>query len=129
MDCLVHIWIDFSLSWIDLDFLSTDVMHGEGNLLAHLTIVGYKVTYQQVSSLKFAFTYLSVYEIYLIWKQLNIGTAQNLIRTMCIVMQSSLVEYNFRVMELFEDLRDGVRLCRAIQLLQHDSSILLVRFK
>lgn len=41
-------------------------------------------------------------------------------------MQSPLVEYNFRVVDLFEDLQDGVRLCRAIQLLQHDSSILLV---
>ncbi|XP_027184330.1 abnormal spindle-like microcephaly-associated protein homolog isoform X1 [Coffea eugenioides] len=67
------------------DFLSTDVMHGEGNLLAHLMIVGYKVTYQQ----------------------------------------SSLIEYSFRVKDLFEDLQDGIRLCRAIQLLQHDSSILL----
>lgn len=42
------------------------------------------------------------------------------------MMQSSLVEYNFRVTDIFEDLQDGVRLCRAIQLLQHDSSILLV---
>ncbi|KAL3519477.1 hypothetical protein ACH5RR_017626 [Cinchona calisaya] len=67
------------------DFLSTDVMHGEGNLLAHLVIVGYKVTY----------------------------------------LQSSLIEYDFRVMDLIEDLKDGVRLCRAIQLLKHDSSILL----
>lgn len=67
------------------DFLPSDMMHGEGNLLAHLMIVGYKMTYQQ----------------------------------------GSLVEYNFRVTDLFEDLQDGVRLCRAIQLLQHDSSILL----
>lgn len=34
-----------------LEFLPSDVMHGEGNLLAHLVIVGYKVTYQQVSML------------------------------------------------------------------------------
>lgn len=34
-----------------LEFLPSDVMHGEGNLLAHLVIVGYKVTYQQVSVL------------------------------------------------------------------------------
>ncbi|XP_065879839.1 uncharacterized protein [Euphorbia lathyris] len=66
------------------DFLSSENMLGEGNLLAHLVIVGYKVSYQQ----------------------------------------SPLVEYDFRVKDLFEDLQDGVRLCRAIQLLQNDSSIL-----
>ncbi|THG11468.1 hypothetical protein TEA_007235 [Camellia sinensis var. sinensis] len=67
------------------DFLSSDVMHGEGNVLAHLLIVGYKVSY----------------------------------------LQSPFNEYDFRVKELFEDLQDGVRLCRAIQLLQHDASILM----
>ncbi|CAN1196972.1 Abnormal spindle-like microcephaly-associated protein homolog [Linum perenne] len=67
------------------DFLSPEVMHGEGNLLAHLVIIGYKVSYQQ----------------------------------------SLLVEYEFRVTDLFADFRDGMRLCRAIQLLQNDSSILL----
>ncbi|CAL5344527.1 unnamed protein product [Camellia sinensis] len=67
------------------DFLSSDVMHGEGNVLAHLVIVGYKVSY----------------------------------------LQSPFNEYDFRVKELFEDLQDGVRLCRAIQLLQHDASILM----
>ncbi|CAK9176695.1 unnamed protein product, partial [Ilex paraguariensis] len=36
-----------------------------------------------------------------------------------------LIEYDFRVTELFQDLQDGVRLCRAIQLLQHDSSVLV----
>ncbi|KAI8000682.1 hypothetical protein LOK49_LG09G00343 [Camellia lanceoleosa] len=66
------------------DFLSLDVMHGEGNVPAHLVIVGYKVSY----------------------------------------LQSPFNEYDFRVKELFEDLQDGVRLCRAIQLLQHDASIL-----
>ncbi|KAG7616854.1 IQ motif EF-hand binding site [Arabidopsis thaliana x Arabidopsis arenosa] len=66
------------------ELLSSDVMHGEGNLLAHLVIIGYKIPYQQ----------------------------------------SPLVEYNFRVRELFADLQDGVRLCRAIQLLLHDPSIL-----
>ncbi|KAK6932324.1 IQ motif, EF-hand binding site [Dillenia turbinata] len=66
------------------DFLSTEVMHGEGNLLAHLVIIGYKVSYEQ----------------------------------------SPLIEYNFRVKDLFEDLQDGVRLCRAIQLLQHESSLI-----
>ncbi|XP_021644616.2 uncharacterized protein LOC110638375 isoform X2 [Hevea brasiliensis] len=67
------------------DFLSTEIMLGEGNLLAHLVILGYKVSYQQCA----------------------------------------LVEYDFRVMDLFVDLQDGVRLCRAIQLLQNDSSILM----
>ncbi|CAI9756596.1 unnamed protein product [Fraxinus pennsylvanica] len=67
------------------DVLSSDVMHGEGNLLAHLVIVGYKVTYQQ----------------------------------------SHLIEYDFKVTDLFEDLKDGIRLCRSIQLLKHDSSILM----
>ncbi|XP_010276054.1 PREDICTED: abnormal spindle-like microcephaly-associated protein homolog isoform X2 [Nelumbo nucifera] len=66
------------------DFLSSEVMHGEGNLLAHLVIIGYKVSYEQYP----------------------------------------LVEYDFRVKELFDDLQDGVRLCRAIQLLQSDASIL-----
>lgn len=66
------------------DFLTTDVMHGEGDLLAHLVTVGYKVSYQQCP----------------------------------------LVEYDFRLTNLFPDLRDGVRLCRAVQLLLHDSSIL-----
>ncbi|XP_047313338.1 abnormal spindle-like microcephaly-associated protein homolog isoform X2 [Impatiens glandulifera] len=67
------------------DFLSTDAMHGEGSILAHLVIVGYKVSYQQ----------------------------------------NPLNEYDFKVKELFEDLQDGVRLCRVIQLLKQDSSILL----
>ncbi|GAV57034.1 LOW QUALITY PROTEIN: CH domain-containing protein/Arm domain-containing protein/IQ domain-containing protein [Cephalotus follicularis] len=66
------------------DLLSSDVMHGEGNLFAHLVILGYRVSYQQCS----------------------------------------LIEYDFRVTDLFVDLQDGVRLCRAIQLLQHDPSIL-----
>ncbi|XP_031282598.1 abnormal spindle-like microcephaly-associated protein homolog [Pistacia vera] len=67
-----------------VDFLSLDVMHGEGNLLAHLVIVGYKVSYQQ----------------------------------------SPLVEYDFRVRDLFVDLQDGLRLGRIIQLLLQDASIL-----
>ncbi|PWA77419.1 Calponin homology domain-containing protein [Artemisia annua] len=33
-------------------FLSSDVMHGVGNLLTHLTIIGYKVSYQQRPDLK-----------------------------------------------------------------------------
>lgn len=41
----------FFLSCLNSDFLSSDVMHGEGNLLAHLVIIGYKVSYQQVCGL------------------------------------------------------------------------------
>ncbi|XP_019176029.1 PREDICTED: abnormal spindle-like microcephaly-associated protein homolog isoform X2 [Ipomoea nil] len=67
------------------EFLSSDVMHGEGNLLAHLVIIGFKANYQQ----------------------------------------NPLVEYQFKVDDIFEDLQDGVRLCRAVQLLQHDPSILM----
>ncbi|XP_042029606.1 abnormal spindle-like microcephaly-associated protein homolog [Salvia splendens] len=67
-----------------IDFLSSDVMHGEGSVVAHLAIVGYNVTYQQ----------------------------------------NPLVEYDFRISNLFEDLCDGIRLCRATGLLRHDSSIL-----
>ena len=47
---LIECGLIFFLSWSNLDFLSSEVMHGEGNLLAHLVIVGYKVSYQQVSS-------------------------------------------------------------------------------
>ncbi|KAH6790485.1 hypothetical protein C2S51_005491 [Perilla frutescens var. frutescens] len=68
-----------------IDFLSSDVMHGEGNLLAHLVIVGYNVTYQQ----------------------------------------NPLIEYDFKISDLFKDLRDGVKFCRATGLLRHDSSILM----
>lgn len=67
------------------EFLPTDIMHGEGDLLAHLGIVGYEVPFQQCP----------------------------------------LIEFDFRVVDLFVDLQDGVRLCRAIQLLQHDPSILM----
>ncbi|XP_024024702.1 abnormal spindle-like microcephaly-associated protein homolog isoform X2 [Morus notabilis] len=66
------------------DFLSPDIMLGEGNILAHLMIVGYKVPYQQ----------------------------------------SALAEYDFQVSDLFVDLQDGVRLCRATHLLLDDPSIL-----
>ncbi|KAJ4703151.1 Abnormal spindle-like microcephaly-associated protein-like [Melia azedarach] len=67
-----------------VDFLSSEVMHGEGNVFAHLVIVGYKVSYQQFP----------------------------------------LLEYDFKVTNLFVDLQDGVRLGRVIQLLLQDSSIL-----
>ncbi|XP_076923036.1 uncharacterized protein LOC143585026 [Bidens hawaiensis] len=65
-------------------FLSPEVMHGVGNLLTQLTIIGYKLSYHQ----------------------------------------NPLVKYVFKVTDLFNDLQDGVLLCRVIQLLQHDPSIL-----
>ncbi|XP_057719567.1 uncharacterized protein LOC130933991 [Arachis stenosperma] len=77
-------WIRSSSQLIH-EFLSSDVMHGEGNLLAHLLILGYKVSHQQ----------------------------------------GHLVGYDFSVRDLFVDLQDGVKLCRAIQLLQHNPSILM----
>ncbi|XP_019462775.1 PREDICTED: abnormal spindle-like microcephaly-associated protein homolog isoform X3 [Lupinus angustifolius] len=77
-------WIKSSNQVIH-EFLSSDVMHGEGNLLAHLVILRYKVSHQQ----------------------------------------GSLVEYDFNVSDLFVDLQDGIKLCRAIQLLQHNSSIIM----
>ncbi|CAM8918445.1 unnamed protein product [Rhodiola kirilowii] len=67
------------------EFLTTNVMHGEGNLLTHLEMVRYKVSYQQ----------------------------------------EPLLEYHYRVSDLLEDLQDGVLICRAVQLLRHDSSILM----
>ncbi|KAI3710467.1 hypothetical protein L2E82_40250 [Cichorium intybus] len=73
-----------SSSEVISEFLSPDVMHGVGNLLTHLTIIGYKVSYQQ----------------------------------------NPLVKYVFKVTNLFDDLQDGILLCRVIQLLQHDPSIL-----
>lgn len=42
------------------------------------------------------------------------------------IVQCPLIEYDFRVTDLFVELQDGVRLCRAIQLLRNDSSILTV---
>ncbi|KAK4360953.1 hypothetical protein RND71_019905 [Anisodus tanguticus] len=44
-------------------FLSSDVMHGEGNLLAHLVIVGYKVTYQQNPLLEYRFGVADLFEV------------------------------------------------------------------
>jgi hypothetical protein len=41
-------------------------------------------------------------------------------------LQNPLVKYVFKVTNLFNDLQDGVVLCRVIQLLQHDPSILKV---
>ncbi|CAJ2649516.1 unnamed protein product [Trifolium pratense] len=76
-------WVKSS-SQVIQEFLSSDVMRGEGNLLTHLVILGYKVSHQQ----------------------------------------GPLVEYDFRVRDLFTDLQDGLKLCRAIHLLQNNSSIL-----
>lgn len=47
-------------------------------------------------------------------------------RLIFVIVQHPLVEYDFRVTDLFADLQDGVRLCRAIQLLLDDASILTV---
>ncbi|XP_004507698.1 uncharacterized protein [Cicer arietinum] len=76
-------WIKSS-SQVIQEFLSSDVMRGEGNLLTHLVILGYKVSHQQ----------------------------------------GLLVEYDFQIRDLFTDLQDGLKLCRVIHLLQHNSSIL-----
>ncbi|EFH46120.1 hypothetical protein ARALYDRAFT_492692 [Arabidopsis lyrata subsp. lyrata] len=38
---------NFPFSALNIELLSSDVMHGEGNLLAHLVIIGYKIPYQQ----------------------------------------------------------------------------------
>ncbi|KAG0483935.1 hypothetical protein HPP92_012019 [Vanilla planifolia] len=61
-----------------------DSMHGEGDLLAHLVILGCKVNYEQ----------------------------------------PSLAEREFKVKNIFEDLQDGIVLCRLVHLLTHDASIL-----
>lgn len=45
LSCSRLTWLSFLF---ELDFLSSDIMLGEGNILAHLMIVGYKVPYQQV---------------------------------------------------------------------------------
>lgn len=42
------------------------------------------------------------------------------------ILQNPLVKYVFKVADLFNDLQNGVLLCRVIQLLQHDPSILKV---
>lgn len=39
---------NFPYSVLNIELLPYDVMHGEGNLLAHLVIIGYKIPYQQV---------------------------------------------------------------------------------
>uniref|UniRef100_K3ZQ85 Calponin-homology (CH) domain-containing protein n=1 Tax=Setaria italica TaxID=4555 RepID=K3ZQ85_SETIT len=62
-----------------------EAMHGEGDLLMHLTTMGYKLNYQQ----------------------------------------TALSEYDFTIRSLFEDLQDGIILCRVVQLLLSDSSIIL----
>ncbi|XP_044965574.1 abnormal spindle-like microcephaly-associated protein isoform X1 [Hordeum vulgare subsp. vulgare] len=62
-----------------------EAMHGEGDLLVHLSIMGYKLNYQQLA----------------------------------------LSEYDFTIGNLFEDLHDGIILCRVVQLLLSDASIIL----
>uniref|UniRef100_A0A0D9WZH6 Calponin-homology (CH) domain-containing protein n=1 Tax=Leersia perrieri TaxID=77586 RepID=A0A0D9WZH6_9ORYZ len=62
-----------------------EVMHGEGDLLMHLTTMGYKLNYQQLA----------------------------------------LSEYDFTIRNLFDDLQDGIILCRIVQLLTSDASIML----
>jgi hypothetical protein len=41
--------------------------------------------------------------------------------------QPALSEYDFTIRSLFEDLQDGIILCRVVQLLLSDSSIISVR--
>ncbi|XP_020593521.1 abnormal spindle-like microcephaly-associated protein homolog, partial [Phalaenopsis equestris] len=64
------------------EFLA-DSMHGEGDLLAHLVILGCKVNHQQ----------------------------------------SPFCEFEFKVKNIFEDLQDGILLCRMVQLLQCNQTI------
>uniref|UniRef100_A0ACD5U8H0 Uncharacterized protein n=1 Tax=Avena sativa TaxID=4498 RepID=A0ACD5U8H0_AVESA len=61
-----------------------EAMHGEGDLLMHLSIMGYKLNYEQLA----------------------------------------LSEYDFTIGNLFEDLQDGIILCRVVQLLLSDASII-----
>jgi hypothetical protein len=42
-------------------------MHGEGNILAHLVIVGYKLSYQQVSLLRFILLYYGDFLMRMHW--------------------------------------------------------------
>ncbi|KAH7301391.1 hypothetical protein KP509_23G023300 [Ceratopteris richardii] len=60
-------------------------MHGEGDVIGHLGVLGYHVMHVQVG----------------------------------------LLDYSFEVTNLVEDMRDGVRLCRLIQVLLADTSILM----
>ncbi|KAK1680148.1 hypothetical protein QYE76_040996 [Lolium multiflorum] len=61
-----------------------EAMHGEGDLLIHLSTMGYKLNYEQLA----------------------------------------LSEYDFTIGNLFEDLKDGIILCRVVQLLLSDASII-----
>ncbi|KAL5972677.1 hypothetical protein ACLOJK_039482 [Asimina triloba] len=81
--CQSTLPIKYGVDGTDGEFLSP-VMHGEGDLLAHLAIIGYKVSHQQCP----------------------------------------LAEFDFSLTDLFEDIQDGIRLCRIVQLLQQDASIL-----
>ncbi|PNT75007.1 hypothetical protein BRADI_1g26170v3, partial [Brachypodium distachyon] len=62
-----------------------EAMHGEGDLLMHLSSMGYILNYQQLA----------------------------------------LSEYDFTIGNLFEDLLDGIILCRVVHLLLSDTSIIL----
>ncbi|MCO5561716.1 hypothetical protein L7F22_015339 [Adiantum nelumboides] len=60
-------------------------MHGEGDVVGHLGVLGYHVTH----------------------------------------VQAGLADYRFEVANLIEDLRDGVRLCRLVQVLLADPTLLV----
>ncbi|KAG0481539.1 hypothetical protein HPP92_012397 [Vanilla planifolia] len=81
--CYDSLWLRIGLHILFGEFLK-DSMHGEGDLLAHLVILGCKVNYEQ----------------------------------------PSLAEREFKVKNIFEDLQDGIVLCRLVHLLTHDASIL-----
>lgn len=61
-----------------------EAMHGEGDLLMHLSTMGYKLNYEQLA----------------------------------------LSEYDFTIGNLFDDLQDGIILCRVVQLLISDATII-----
>jgi abnormal spindle-like microcephaly-associated protein len=44
-----------------------------------------------------------------------------------LLYQPALSEYDFTIRSLFEDLQDGIILCRVVQLLLSDASIIVVR--
>ncbi|KAL6840619.1 hypothetical protein ACP4OV_029483 [Aristida adscensionis] len=72
-------------SWQIIQESLGEAMHGEGDLLMHLTTMGYKLNYQQ----------------------------------------PALSEYDFTIQNLFEDIQDGIILCRVVQLLLSNTSIIL----
>jgi hypothetical protein len=61
---------------------------------------------------------------------LEIMQSRNLQRYLVIFLllyQPALSEYDFTIRSLFEDLQDGIILCRVVQLLLSDASIIVVR--